>query len=96
VCLQDRPFTVAIRTYASHGTGIQQGDTHVRAADAAGAGGLMIEVHPNPDRALSDGAQSLWPEQFEELVGQVDVIAHAIGRRLAAVAVRAEHAVAVS
>jgi 3-deoxy-7-phosphoheptulonate synthase len=39
-----------------------------RAAVAAGADGLMIEVHPDPDRALSDGAQSLWPEQFAELV----------------------------
>jgi hypothetical protein len=34
---------------------------------AAGADGLMIEVHPDPDHALSDGAQSLWPEQFDEL-----------------------------
>jgi 3-deoxy-7-phosphoheptulonate synthase len=53
-----------------------------RAAVAAGADGLMIEVHPDPDHALSDGAQSLWPEQFQELVGQVGIIAEAIGRRL--------------
>ncbi len=39
-----------------------------RAAVAAGADGLLIEVHPDPDRALSDGAQSLRPEQFEELM----------------------------
>jgi Holliday junction resolvase-like predicted endonuclease len=40
----------------------------------------MIEVHPDPDRALSDGAQSLYPEQFEELMQQIRVIAAAIGR----------------
>jgi 3-deoxy-7-phosphoheptulonate synthase len=74
----------------SHGTGIRSKVIPMaRAAVAAGADGLMIEVHPDPDRALSDGAQSLWPEQFEELVGQVDVIAHAIGRRLAGVGIRA-------
>jgi 3-deoxy-7-phosphoheptulonate synthase len=53
-----------------------------RAAVAAGADGLIIEVHPEPDRALSDGAQSLWPDQFDELVQQVGMIAEAIGRRL--------------
>jgi 3-deoxy-7-phosphoheptulonate synthase len=53
-----------------------------RAAVAAGADGLLIEVHPEPDRALSDGAQSLWPDQFDELVQQVGIIAEAIGRRL--------------
>ena len=42
----------------------------------------MIEVHPNPPEALSDGAQSLFPDQFEELVGQCKAIASAIGRRL--------------
>jgi len=53
----------------SHGTGRRD---HVpplaRAAVAAGADGLLIEVHPDPDRALSDGAQSLYPAQFEELM----------------------------
>jgi 3-deoxy-7-phosphoheptulonate synthase len=73
----------------SHGTGIRAKVIPMaRAAVAAGADGLMIEVHPNPDHALSDGAQSLWPEQFEELAGQVDVIAEAIGRRLLATKVR--------
>jgi 3-deoxy-7-phosphoheptulonate synthase len=67
----------------SHGTGIRAKVIPMaRAAVAAGADGLMIEVHPAPDRALSDGAQSLWPDQFDELVVQVDVIAAAIGRRL--------------
>jgi 3-deoxy-7-phosphoheptulonate synthase len=73
----------------SHGTGIRSKVIPMaRAAVAAGADGLMIEVHPTPDRALSDGAQSLWPEQFEELVGQVDLIAEAIGRRLTSSVVR--------
>ena len=67
----------------SHGTGVRAKVIPMaRAAVAAGADGLMIEVHPNPDRALSDGAQSLWPEQFNELVEQVEGIAHAIGRTL--------------
>ena len=51
-----------------------------RAAVAAGADGLLIEVHPDPDHALSDGAQSLRPEQFEELMGQLRMIAPAVGR----------------
>jgi 3-deoxy-7-phosphoheptulonate synthase len=73
----------------SHGTGVRAKVIPMaRAAVAAGADGLMIEVHPEPDRARSDGAQSLWPEQFEELVGQVDTIAQAIGRRLTPVAVK--------
>ncbi|HKJ92127.1 MAG TPA: 3-deoxy-7-phosphoheptulonate synthase [Longimicrobiales bacterium] len=68
----------------SHGTGLRSKVVPMaRAAVAAGADGLMIEVHPDPDHALTDGAQSLYPEQFEELMGQVRVIAEAIGRRLA-------------
>ena len=51
-----------------------------RAAVAAGADGLMVEVHPNPSQALSDGAQSLYPNQFGELIDQIRVIAKAIGR----------------
>jgi len=67
----------------SHGTGVRAKVTPMaRAAIAAGADGLIVEVHPNPDKAQSDGAQSLWPEQFDELVGQVRAIAEAIGRRL--------------
>jgi 3-deoxy-7-phosphoheptulonate synthase len=68
----------------SHGTGVRSKVIPMaRAAVAAGADGLLIEVHPDPDRALSDGAQSLWPDQFEELVSQVGGIADAIHRRLA-------------
>ncbi|HLU24660.1 MAG TPA: 3-deoxy-7-phosphoheptulonate synthase [Longimicrobiales bacterium] len=67
----------------SHGTGIRSKVTPMaRAAIAAGADGLMIEVHPNPDMALSDGAQSLTPDQFDELVAQIRVIADAIGRSI--------------
>ena len=51
-----------------------------RAAVAAGADGVMIEVHPEPDRALSDGAQSLFPDQFTQLVGELRAVAAAIGR----------------
>ncbi len=65
----------------SHGTGLRaKVSPMARAAVAAGADGLMIEVHPDPDHALSDGAQSLYPEQFVELMDQVRIIADAIGR----------------
>lgn len=68
----------------SHGTGIRTKVIPMaRAAVAAGADGLMVEVHPDPDHARSDGAQSLWPEQFDELIEQVTGIAAAIGRRIA-------------
>ena len=55
-----------------------------RAAVAAGADGLIVEVHPDPPRALSDGAQSLYPEQFVEMMAQVRGIAEHIGRPLVA------------
>src|SRR4029077_19628631 len=62
----------------SHGTGRRDKVAPMaRAAVAAGADGLLLEVHSDPDRALSDGAQSLWPEQFEELMGQLRMIAPA-------------------
>ncbi len=65
----------------SHGTGLREKVTPMaRAAVAAGADGVIVEVHPQPDRALSDGAQSLHPSQFEELVGALRAIASAIGR----------------
>jgi 3-deoxy-7-phosphoheptulonate synthase len=67
----------------SHGTGVRSKVIPMaRAAVAAGADGLMVEVHPDPHRALSDGAQSLFPEQFDELMAQITIIAEAIGRRL--------------
>jgi 3-deoxy-7-phosphoheptulonate synthase len=65
----------------SHGIGVR---AHVpamaRAGVAAGADGIIVEVHPRPDRALSDGAQSLTPPEFGELMRQVGTIASAIGR----------------
>ena len=67
----------------SHGTGLRDKVTPMgRAAIAAGADGLMVEVHPNPDRALSDGAQSLYPDQFSTLMAELRPIADAIGRSL--------------
>ena len=53
-----------------------------RAAVAAGADGLLIEVHHDPDHALSDGAQSLTLEQFDKLTGQLRIIASAVERKL--------------
>ena len=65
----------------SHGTGIRSKVTPMgRAAVAAGADGLIVEVHPDPPKAMSDGAQSLYPDQFTKLVDEVKVIARAIGR----------------
>jgi 3-deoxy-7-phosphoheptulonate synthase len=65
----------------SHGTGRRDKVSPMaRAAVAAGADGLLIEVHPQPDKALSDGAQSLLPSQFEELMKQLALIAPVVGR----------------
>ena len=68
----------------SHGTGLREKVTPMaRAAVAAGADGVIVEVHPNPDRALSDGAQSLFPDQFAKLVNELRLIARAIDRAVA-------------
>ena len=68
----------------SHGTGLRDKVIPMaRAAIAAGADGIMVEVHPNPEEALSDGAQSLYPDQFAQLMREVRIIAEAIGRRVA-------------
>ena len=68
----------------SHGTGLRDKVIPMaRAAVAAGADGIMVEVHPNPEDALSDGAQTLYPEQFTQLMREVRIIAEAIGRRVA-------------
>src|SRR6202049_1765097 len=73
----------------SHGTG-KRDKVHpmALAAVAAGASGLIVEVHPNPDRALSDGIQSLYPEQFDELMEQIRQIAPVVGRTLSKTEVR--------
>ena len=65
----------------SHGTGRRDKVIPMaRASVAAGADGLLVEVHPDPDHALSDGAQSLKPQQFAEMMQQIRIIASAVGR----------------
>jgi 3-deoxy-7-phosphoheptulonate synthase len=67
----------------SHATGIRNKVAPMaRAAVAAGADGLLIEVHNHPDKALSDGAQSLYPEQFDTLVSELKIISQAIGKSI--------------
>ena len=67
----------------SHGTGRRDKvPPMARAAVAAGADGLLIEVHNDPEKALSDGAQSLYPEQFERLIQELRMIAPAVGRTI--------------
>jgi 3-deoxy-7-phosphoheptulonate synthase len=68
----------------SHGTGRRDKVSPMaRASVAAGADALLIEVHCNPDKALSDGAQSLFPEQFAKLMDELRMIAPAVGRKIA-------------
>jgi len=68
----------------SHGTGLRDKVIPMaRAAVAAGADGIMVEVHPNPETAFSDGAQTLFPDQFAQLMREVRAIAEVIGRRVA-------------
>jgi 3-deoxy-7-phosphoheptulonate synthase len=67
----------------SHGTGKREYVAAVsRAAIAAGADGLIVEVHPDPENALSDGAQSLRPQEFENLMAELRPVAEAVGRCL--------------
>ena len=68
----------------SHGTGRRDKVAPMaRASLAAGADALLIEVHGNPDKALSDGAQSLFPGQFRDLMNELRIIAPAVGRTMA-------------
>jgi len=68
----------------SHGTGRRDlVPPMARAAVAAGADGIIVEVHPNPDKALSDGAQTLFPERFTKMVEELRRVAIAIGRTVA-------------
>ncbi|MDQ8166026.1 MAG: 3-deoxy-7-phosphoheptulonate synthase [Gemmatimonadota bacterium] len=68
----------------SHGTGRRDKVTPMaRAAVAAGADGIIVEMHPHPERALSDGAQSLTPDQFSELMRQLRRVAEAVDRSIA-------------
>jgi 3-deoxy-7-phosphoheptulonate synthase len=67
----------------SHGAGRRDMVAQLaRAAVAAGADGLIVEVHNEPDRALSDGAQSMFPAQFDRLMAELRIIAPAIGRSI--------------
>jgi 3-deoxy-7-phosphoheptulonate synthase len=68
----------------SHGTGLRDKvPPMARASVAAGADVLLIEVHHDPDKAFSDGAQSLYPEQFSKLMDELRMIAPAVGRTIA-------------
>ena len=68
----------------SHGTGRREKVAPMaRASVAAGADAVLVEVHNEPEKALSDGAQSLYPQQFEELMKQLRMIAPAVGRKMA-------------
>ena len=68
----------------SHGTGLRDQVTPMaRAAIAAGADGVMVEMHPEPERALSDGAQSLYPDQLVELLKELRAVAEVLGRSIA-------------
>ena len=68
----------------SHGTGLRDKVIPMaRASVAAGADGIMVEVHIDPDHAKSDGAQSLYPDQFKDLMEQIRIIAKVIGRSIA-------------
>jgi 3-deoxy-7-phosphoheptulonate synthase len=68
----------------SHGVGIRDLVPPMALASvAAGADGLLIEMHPNPDKAMSDGAQSLYPEQLEKLMAQLRLLAPVVGRTIA-------------
>lgn len=67
----------------SHGTGVRSLVAPMaKAAIAAGADGLIVEVHPHPERALSDGEQSLTPRQFSILMREIEPIAKVMGRRV--------------
>jgi 3-deoxy-7-phosphoheptulonate synthase len=76
----------------SHGTGKRNKVIPLsRAAVAVGADGLIVEVHHDPDRALSDGQQSIFPDQFDDLMGQVRLIAPVVNRTVPEVLGDAEY-----
>ena len=81
----------------SHGTGLRNKVLPMALAGvAAGANGLIIEVHPDPDHALSDGAQSLYPEQFEKLVGDLETLSPVVGKEIARIPDKRHQALAAS
>jgi len=78
-----RPTHLPIIVDPSHGTGDRASvPAMARAAVALGADGLMVEVHPQPEKALSDGPQSLTPAAFQELMGSLQAIAAVVGKSL--------------
>jgi 3-deoxy-7-phosphoheptulonate synthase len=80
----------------SHGTGKRNKVTPLsRAAVAVGADGLMVEVHNKPDEAMSDGPQSLFPDQFDELMEQVRQIASVVGRTVPSIGLREKVGVSI-
>jgi len=90
----DRLSHLPIVVDPSHGTGKRDRVLPMsRAAVAVGADGLLVEVHNNPDRALSDGMQSLFPDQFDELMAEVRQIAAVVHRNVPLAAVRTQPAV---
>ncbi|MGH9670405.1 MAG: 3-deoxy-7-phosphoheptulonate synthase, partial [Terriglobales bacterium] len=89
----DRLSHLPIVVDPSHGTGKRNKVIPMsRAAVAVGADGLLVEVHNDPDRALSDGMQSLFPDQFDELMAEVRQIASVVHRNVPVGAVRTEPA----
>jgi 3-deoxy-7-phosphoheptulonate synthase len=83
VAIAKRETHLPVVVDPSHGTGVRDLVIPMaRAAIAAGADGLMVEAHPNPDKALSDGAQSLNLEQFGELMREIEPIVRVMGRTL--------------
>ena len=79
----------------SHGTGKRDRVTPLsRAAVAVGADGLIVEVHPQPDGAVSDGYQSLYPDQFDVLMEEVTAIAGVLGRTTAQTSLKEREATA--
>jgi len=67
----------------SHGTGKRDKVLPMaRAGVAAGADGIMVEVHHQPEKALSDGPQSIYPEQFAQMMDELERIAPVVGRRV--------------
>ncbi|MBN1413399.1 MAG: 3-deoxy-7-phosphoheptulonate synthase [Spirochaetales bacterium] len=68
----------------SHGTGIREKVPPMALASiAAGADGITVEVHPDPEKALSDGPQSLYPEQFEKLMRDIEALSPVLGKEIA-------------
>jgi 3-deoxy-7-phosphoheptulonate synthase len=68
----------------SHGTGRRDSVLPMaRASVAAGADGVMVEVHNHPEAALSDGPQSIYPDQFARMMDELELIAPVVGRKLA-------------